>query len=68
MVSKRFKTTAPVPTSTPNSTLEKALLIIEENFHDIKISEISKNYLSVTVISAKYLRSSVALHLKIIYY
>lgn len=42
MVSKLFKTTAPIPTSTPDSILEKALIIIEENFHDIKISEISK--------------------------
>lgn len=42
LVSYKFKNTPPVSTCTPNSTLGKALLLIEENFRDIKISEISK--------------------------
>lgn len=42
LVSYKFKNTPPVPVCTPNSTIGKALLLIEENFRDIKISEIAK--------------------------
>lgn len=47
LVSHKFKNTPPVPTCTPDDTVGKALLLIEENFHDIKISEIAgKLYVS----------------------
>lgn len=42
LVSYKFKNTSPVPTSMPDSIIGKALLLIEENFRDIKISELSK--------------------------
>lgn len=42
IVSHLFKTTAPVPTSTPAGMVGKALLLIEENFRDIKVSEIAQ--------------------------
>lgn len=42
LVSYKFKNTAPAPTSEPDSLVGKALLIIEENFRNIKVSEISK--------------------------
>lgn len=41
-VADLFKSTTPIPTSTPTSILGRALLSIEENFRDIKISEIAK--------------------------
>lgn len=41
-ISLKFKSTAPIRVSAPNSTLGMALLIIEENFRDIKVSDISK--------------------------
>ncbi len=42
IVSYKFKNTLPVPAGMPNSTIGKALLFIEEDFRDIKISELSK--------------------------
>lgn len=42
LVSYKFKNTSPVPTGMPDSIIGKALLLIEENFRDIKISELSK--------------------------
>ena len=41
-VSHLFKTTPPVLPQTPDSMLGKALLVIEENFRDIKVSDIAK--------------------------
>ena len=41
-VSTLFKATPPVSSTVPDDVFEKALLIIEENFRDIKVSEIAK--------------------------
>ncbi len=41
-VSHLFKTTPPILSQTPDSMLGKALLVIEENFRDIKVSDIAK--------------------------
>jgi AraC-like DNA-binding protein len=42
VVSYKFKNTPPVPVGVPESVIGKALLLIEEDFRDIKISELSK--------------------------
>ena len=56
-VSHKFKTTPPVIPAEPEDTVEKALLIIEENFRDIKVSEIAKRlYISSSYLSKLFVK------------
>lgn len=54
-VSYKFKNTPPVSACTPDSIIGKSLLLIEENFRDIKISDISgKLYVSNSYFSKMF--------------